>query len=60
MNRCKLVMDNGQTIMISISAEKFISVATNELGEMLNVFMKIGDAYINPTHVSLILPVKQD
>lgn len=60
MKRCKLVMDNGQTIMISISAEKFISVVTDELGVMRNEFMKIGDAYINPTHVSIIFSVEQD
>ncbi|WMT41930.1 hypothetical protein RE628_05665 [Paenibacillus sp. D2_2] len=55
MDRCKLVMDNGQTIMITVSPEKFISVATDELGVMRNEFIKIRDAYINPTHVSFII-----
>lgn len=57
---CKLVMDSGQTLTVTISPEEFVSEATNQLGVMINGFLKFGDVYLNPTHVSFILPLEED
>jgi hypothetical protein len=56
---CRLIMDSGQTLTLDIDPDEFIHAAQNKMGVLINGFLQFGDTYINPAHVSFILPLEE-
>ncbi|WP_410985304.1 hypothetical protein [Bacillus cereus] len=55
-DRFKIIvfMDNGKEYELSIHIDDFMREIKNTAGVVINGFFKIGDIYINPTHISSI------
>jgi len=47
-------MDNGKIITVDISAAELEKRFKNETGSVRNGYVRLGNALVNPSHVSII------